>query len=158
MLYKHCCVETAQHFVLRSMVSGVRSELRPGHYGGHRLETTGRCWAHQICRHHCSLRCHLPSGRFDTQISIILVIILSVSGISRGQQSRYGSLYPLAGPGPVPQQTRLPLRARQLPPLPRPVPGLQLPQPQHIHRLLPQTKWVCTLDNCTINNTVTSKR
>ena len=57
------------------MVSGVRSELRPGHYGGHRLETTGRCWAHQICRHHCSLRCHLPSGRFDTQISIIRVII-----------------------------------------------------------------------------------
>ena len=43
---------------------------------------------------------------------------------------------------PLQEPARLPLCAGQLPAVPGAVPGLQLPQPQHLHHLLPQDQRV----------------
>ena len=43
---------------------------------------------------------------------------------------------------PLQEQTRLPVCAGQLPAVPGALPGLQLPQPQHLHHLIPQDQWV----------------
>ena len=48
------------------------------------------------------------------------------------------------GPAGGQPQAGLPVHAGRLPALPSPLPGLQLPQPQHLHRLIPQAEWVDT--------------
>ena len=83
MLYKHCCVETAQHFVLRSIASSVRSELRP------LRRTPARdhrhCWAHQTTAHFAAT-CR-RGDLIDIQISIdVHTHTLSLSVVSRGQR------------------------------------------------------------------------
>ena len=59
VLYKQCCVETAQHFVLRSIVlCTLRAPATTEDTGSRPPPLLGSS-------DHCSLRCHLPPGRFD---------------------------------------------------------------------------------------------